>query len=192
MSASHILTNGDVCQKWWDIWFKLRFEDTRVRLSWFLPTFQWHTIAKALRFPYYERKMLQQLENRRLPWKTFTLPPELWHISFRRLFQQSGPLITSINGDGTVVTSVFSHDVTNPLTTMNPQCSCGKIQLSCSFLGACSHYAGSKSNVCWCCGEDCAVRASSAKWNISFSAPDTKHGSFDCSYIAQAVYWISA
>lgn len=38
MSASHILTNGDVCQKWWDIWFKLRFEDTRVRLSWFLPT----------------------------------------------------------------------------------------------------------------------------------------------------------
>lgn len=172
MSASHILTNGDVCQKWWDIWFKLRFEDTRVRLSWFLPTFQWHTIAKALRFPYYKRKMLQQLENRRL--------------------QQSGALITSINGDGTVVTSVFSHDVTNPLTTMNPQCSCGKIQLSCSFLGACSHYAGSKSNVCWCCGEDCGVRASSAKWNISFSAPDTKHGSFDCSYIAQAVYWISA
>lgn len=119
-------------------------------------------------------------------------PPEFWHISFRRLFQQSGALITSINGDGTVVTSVFSHDVTNPLTTMNPQCSCGKIQLSCSFLGACSHYAGSKSNVCWCCGEDCGVRASSAKWNISFSAPDTKHGSFDCSYIAQAVYWISA
>lgn len=71
MSACHILTNGDVCQKWWDIWFKLRFEDTRVRLSWFLPTFQWHTIAKGLRFPYYERKMLQQLENRRLPWKNF-------------------------------------------------------------------------------------------------------------------------